>query len=210
MKGFRWIIVAGFSVGSMHGALALDTVEPYSSGLSDYEMYVAGSEGAVGVSAAMGYGAGRFLNPSASISHVQEGSLGSRSLRLANASLIYQGDFEVDAIPAVEFSSDVTYSLGFEWTLPLGSVTPYLQHSHSAGFADADATVEHALTGGALYSGLPGFELFGQLSRSLGSAGSWSPAVGANWKVSGAIELIADVAYDAGVSASIGTIFTWE
>jgi len=194
-------------------AFALDTYEPYSSGFSDYEIYYTNFDGGNHtISANVGYGGGDYFNPA--INPVLGFSSGSSfsALSIMNISNLYKGVFEFDFVPAVgwDFESRInTFTLGFEWTLPLGVITPYLQHAHTFLAEDLGSNASIANLGTAVYL-FEGGEAFAQASKAFGNVNFWSYEAGFNYRLVKSMELISSVGYREGFIASLGAIFTLE
>jgi hypothetical protein len=198
-------------------ALALDTIEPYAPGFSDYEFYYNNNKGSNhALSANFGYGGGQYLNPAISpwlgLSGDSAVSSSASAVTVLNIANLYKGAFEFDFIPSYtrDIKSKANYmTFGFEWTLPAAGLTPYLQHSHSVNLArTSDAT--HTFGLGAAWTTFRDSEIFMQFSKAFGSATYWGAEFGYNYRLLKPFELITSVGYRDGFNLAVAGIYTFE
>jgi hypothetical protein len=187
-------------------AKALDTVEPFSPGVSDLEAYVSGSDGDYATDFVVGAGYGSFINPSFSASL----SSADPVFTLSNMSNLYSGLVDFDVIAGLSLSGGtVSYAIDTETTHALNEqFTPYAQTSY-AFTTEGEYADELTVNLGTIYNVQEGHELLVQASVLVNDGSNWGAGLGYNFLVSDDLEAITELSSSGNdVAFALGVIWS--
>ncbi len=187
-------------------AQALDTVEPFSPGVSDLEAYVSGSEGDYATDLVVGAGYGSYLNPSFGTTL----SSADPVFTISNMSNVYSGLVDFDVVAGLSLSGgNVAYAIDTETTHVLNeSFTPYVQTSY-AFTTEGEYADELTANLGTIYNVQEGQELLVQASVAVDDGSTWGAGLGYNFLVRDDVEVITELSSSGDdVAFAVGAIWS--
>lgn len=189
-------------------AHALDTMEPFKTGLSDLELYYSrGEDNSQSYANVFGIGVNDYINPLVTSRFSSlTGDFGF-GVTLENLTNIYKGAFDLDLIPRFSHAaSENRLGLSLEATLPWGKFMPFLQ---TGGDIALNSDVrEYLLTAGLMFAVVRHGELFAAVGHKWANEDVtvFREAVGFNYKIGESTELISEVSYEDQFGGMVGII----
>jgi hypothetical protein len=187
-------------------AKALDTVEPFSPGVSDLEAYVSGSDGDYATDLVVGAGYGTYLNPAFNATL----SSADPVFTLSNMSNLYSGVVDFDVIAGLSLSGgNLAYAVDTETTHVLNEkFTPYVQTSY-AFTTEGEYADELTANLGTIYNVQEGHELLVQASVLVNDGSTWGAGLGYNFLVRDDVEVVTELSSSGDdVAFSVGAIWS--
>lgn len=157
------------------GLHALDTIEVYEPGLSDFEAYRTHGRNDFKNEFLVGYGYGQFINPTLLVAH--EGEIEGdtfTNLRVSNISTFGDGALTFDLIPGVQYTSEgsalrptIEAELSWIW----GHWEPYTYLETTDWVAEDKIQAKAQSVVGVKYAIYDGAEIFVAAKREFATSG---------------------------------------
>ncbi|MCB0418567.1 MAG: hypothetical protein KDD39_13025 [Bdellovibrionales bacterium] len=188
---------------------ALDTIEPFEAGFSDFELYYSGGPSGVhALAGTLGIGVSPLLNPALAPEVQYEGNQVSHAVRFQNVMNVYEGALSLDLVPGAHTDfGRFGLDFGSELSAPLQGWTPYLQAAFAYELEPRSSEFGAAV--GAAISIFATGELFLEAGQVWSGGTTVSRgALGLNVQLAGNMELITEIKHQSTWSGLVGLIQT--